>query len=134
MSERYQQLKALTDAFTASFNRHDLDATMAFFSDHAVYEEMHGPRREGKAAIRKAFEPLFSRRFGSMRFDEDDVFIDAASGKVMASWFLHLTIDGQAVALSGLDLLYFEGTQLVRKATYCKAKAPLYVAVKEADA
>ena len=44
------------------------------------------------------------------------------------------TIDGQAVALSGLDLLYFEGTQLVRKATYCKAKAPLYVAVKETGA
>lgn len=134
MSDRYQELKALTDAFTASFNRHDLDATMAFFSEHAVYEEMHGPRREGKAAIRKAFEPLFARRFGTMRFDEDDVFIDAASGKVMASWFLHLTLDDAPVVLSGLDLLYFEGTQLVRKATYCKAKAPLYLAEKPAGA
>jgi len=126
MSQRYQELKSLAEAFTETFNRHDLDATMAFFSDDAVYEEMHGPRREGKDAIRKAFEPLFSRRFGTMHFAEDDLFIDAEAGKVMASWFLHLTLDDKPVVLSGLDLLYFNGDLLVRKATYCKAKTPRY--------
>jgi hypothetical protein len=45
----------------------------------------------------------------------------------MASWFLHLTLDEKPVVLSGLDLLYFNGDQLVRKATYCKAKTPRYV-------
>ena len=127
MSERYYQLKRLTDAFTDCFNRHDLDGTMAWFREDAVYEEMHGPRREGKAAIRKAFEPLFSGRFGTMRFVEDDTFIDADAGKVMASWQLHLTLDDKPVVLAGLDLLYFEGELLVRKATYCKAKVPLYL-------
>ncbi len=127
MTDRYLQLKRLADDFTASFNRHDLDATMAFFRENAVYEEMHGPRREGKDAIRKAFEPLFSRRFGTLRFVEDDTFIDVAAGKVMASWQLHLTLDGKPVVLGGLDLLWFEGDLLVRKATYCKAKVPLYI-------
>jgi len=128
MSTRHQQLKQLTDAFTATFNAHDLDATMAFFADTAVYEEMHGRVNEGKAAIRKAFEPLFARRFGTMRFDETDTFIDADAGKVMASWDLHLTLDGKPVVLSGLDLLYFSADdKLVRKLTFCKAKQPLYV-------
>jgi len=124
---RYQQLKTLADSFTATFNRHDLDACMSYFHEHAVYEELHGRRNEGLAAIRKAFEGLFSKKFGTMRFDEDDTFIDETSGKVMASWRLHLTMDGKPVALAGLDLLYFDGDKLVRKLTYCKAKQPLYL-------
>jgi ketosteroid isomerase-like protein len=128
MSNRHQQLKQLADAFTATFNAHDLDATMAFFADSAVYEEMHGRVNEGRAAIRKAFEPLFAKRFGTMRFDEADTFIDAGAGKVMTSWNLHLTLDGRPVVLNGLDLLYFnDDDKLVRKLTYCKAKQPLYV-------
>ena len=125
---RHAELKRLADAFTATFNAHDLDATLAFFTDDAVYEEMHGPIREGKAAIRKAFEGLFAQRFGTMRFDEEDTFVDAAAGKVMASWTLHLSsLDGKPQCLRGLDLLHFEGDRLVRKLTYCKAKVPLYL-------
>jgi len=129
MTTRHQQLTQLTDAFTATFNAHDLDAIMAFFTDDAVYEEMHGPIREGKAAIRKAFEPLFQKRFGAMRFAAEDTFIDADAGKVMTRWTLHLSLlDGQPMQLRGLDLLWFAGDRLVRKLTYCKAKGPLYVA------
>lgn len=126
---RQQQLRALADAFTATFNAHDLDATMAFFTEDAVYEEMHGPVREGLAAIRKAFEPLFEKRFGTMRFDGTDTFIDAEADKVMTSWKLHLTLDGKPVVLDGLDLLWFDGEKIRRKLTYCKAKQPRYVEV-----
>lgn len=128
MSHRRDELKRLADAFTATFNAHDLDATMAFFADDAVYEEMHGPVREGKAAIRKAFEALFTKQFGDMRFDEEDTFVDAESGKVMTSWTLHLSaLDGKPMKLRGLDLLHFDGDRLVRKLTYAKAKVPRYV-------
>jgi taurine dehydrogenase small subunit len=127
MSDRYTELKRLADDFTATFNRHDLDACMAFFRDDAIYDELHGRRNEGRAAIRQAFEGLFARKFGTMRFDEDDTFVDVAANKVMASWHLHLTLDGKPVALAGLDLLHFEGDKLVRKLTYCKAKQPLYL-------
>jgi len=128
MSQRHEELKRLADAFTATFNAHDLDATMAFFAEGAVYEEMHGPVRTGKAEIRKAFEALFAKRFGAMRFDEEDTFVDAEAGKVMTSWTLHLAdLDGKPMKLRGLDLLWFDGDRLVRKLTYSKAREPRYV-------
>lgn len=126
MSDRYAELKQLTDEFLGAFNRADVDAIMGFFIEDAVYAEFHGKVNEGKAAIRKSFEGLFSGRFGTIRFDEDDTFIDAQAGKVMSSWRLQLEMDGQPVALEGLDLLYFDGRQIARKLTYAKARAGLY--------
>lgn len=126
MSDRYAELQQLTDEFLGAFNRADVDGIMSFFTEDAVYEEFHGKINEGKAAIRKSFDGLFSGRFGTIRFDEDDTFIDAEAGKVMSSWRLHLEMDCKPVALSGLDLLYFDGKKIVRKLTYAKAKAGLY--------
>lgn len=126
MSDRYAELKQLTDQFLDVFNRADVDGIMNFFTEDAVYEEFHGKVNEGRAAIRKSFEGLFSGRFGTIRFDEDDTFIDVHTGKVMSSWRLHLTMEGEPVVLAGLDLLHFEGRQIVRKLTYAKARAGLY--------
>jgi len=126
MSDRYAELKQLTDEFLTAFNRADVDGIMDFFTEDAVYEEFHGKVNEGKPAIRKSFEGLFSGRFGTIRFDEDDTFIDAQTGKVMSSWRLHLEMEGQPVVLGGLDLLYFDGRHIARKLTYAKAKAGLY--------
>lgn len=126
MTPRYAELHQLSVTFANAFNQHDLDQTMSFFTPDAVYDELNGRKHEGLVAIRKAFEPLFSRKFGTMRFDEDDTFIDAEAGKVMASWRLQLAFDGKPVVLQGLDLLYFAGDKIVRKLTYCKAKTALY--------
>ena len=38
----------LTRRFTDAFNRNDLDAVMAFFSDDGVYDEFNGKRNRGK--------------------------------------------------------------------------------------
>jgi uncharacterized protein (TIGR02246 family) len=126
MSDRYAELKQLGDEFLGVFNRADVDGIMSFFTDDAVYEELHGKMTEGKAAIRKSFEGLFSGRFGTIRFDEDDTFIDADAGKIMSSWKLHLDMDDEPKVLAGLDLLYFEGDKITRKLTYVKAKVGLY--------
>jgi uncharacterized protein (TIGR02246 family) len=126
MSNRYDELKQLGDEFLGVFNSADVDGIMSFFTEDAVYEELHGKINEGKAAIRKSFETLFSGRFGTIRFDEDDTFIDADANKVMSSWKLHLDLDEQPMVLAGLDLLYFEGSKITRKLTYVKAKTGLY--------
>lgn len=54
MSTRRDELHALTLEFLDAFNRNDLDALMAFFTDDAVYDELNGrpnetPRYEAQA-------------------------------------------------------------------------------------
>ena len=127
MSDRYQQLAELEQKFLAVFNNADVDGIMGFFSDDAIYGEVHGKVRGDLAAIRKSFEKLFSGQFGDVRFEPVDTFIDAETDKVMSSWRLHLELDGKQVALEGLDLLYFRGDKIYQKLTYGKAQTPLYV-------
>lgn len=116
----------LTRRFTDGFNRNDLDAVMAFFSDDGVYDEFNGKRNRGKAAIRAAFEPQFSGAFGSMKFLEDDIFVDAEADKAIISWRCTLFVNGKPTSWRGLDLLHFVGACVVSKHTYAKARVPLF--------
>ena len=120
------QLLELTNRFMEVFNRNDLDAVMSFFANDAVYDEFNGKRNEGKVAIRAAFTPQFTGAFGKMQFLDEDLFIDAGTGKVMASWRCTLEVKGKPTSWRGLDLLHFKGNKLVRKITYAKAKVPLF--------
>lgn len=83
MTEKIQTKIA---AFADAFNRNSLDDVMSFFSDDAIYEPGDGKRHEGKAAVRKAFEPQFSGAFGAMEFVAEDVIIDADNNKVVFTW------------------------------------------------
>ena len=121
-----QQLIDLTTGFVEAFNRNDLDTVMSFFADDAVYDEFNGTRNEGKAAIRAAFTPQFTGTFGTMQFLDEDLFVDADTGKVMASWRCTLEVKGRPTSWRGLDLLHFQGGKLVQKLTYAKAKIPLF--------
>jgi len=120
------KLIEMTRTFTDAFNRNDLDAVMAFFSDDGVYDEFNGKRNRGKAAIRAAFEPQFRGVFGKMEFLEDDIFVDSESGKAMISWRCTLSVNGKPTSWRGLDLLRFVGQCIVSKRTYAKAKAPFF--------
>lgn len=127
MSER-ERLVRLTNDFLAAFNRADLDAVMSAFAPDAVYDEFNGRHNEGLAAIRAAFEPQFTGAFGDMKFLDEDLFVDAETGKVMASWLCTLEVKGEPTSWRGLDLLHWKGDKLVRKLTYAKAKVPLFEA------
>jgi len=120
-----QQLIELAARFVDAFNRNDLDAVMSFFADDAVYDEFNGRRNEGKEAIRAAFTPQFTGAFGKMQFLDEDLFVDADTEKVMASWRCTLEVKGRPTSWRGLDLLHFKGDKLVHKLTYAKAKVPL---------
>ena len=124
MSARRAELVALTTRFVDAFNQQDLDGVMRFFSPEAVYEDSRGGSHTGHAAIRAAFEPLLNGARGRIRFDEEDFFTEVETDKVMASWRLHMEIDGKPVSMRGLDLLHFEGEHLVRKLAYCKSASP----------
>ena len=121
-----EELIEITRRFLDAFNREDLDAVMEFFADDGIYDEFNGKRNVGKAAIRAAFVPQFTGAFGAMRFLDEDLFVDAVTGKVMASWRCTLTVKGQPTSWRGLDLLHFTHGKLVQKLTYAKAKYPLF--------
>jgi len=126
MTTRRTELASLVSDFAACFNRNDLDKLMSYFAHDAVYEEVNGPVNQGLERIRAAFEPLFSGKFGAVTFTPRDLFIDTDADKVMASWDCHLTMDGVAKVLEGLDLYHFRGDKIVRKLAYCKARQPRY--------
>lgn len=119
------QLMELTRHFLDAFNRNDLDAVMSFFADVSFYDEFNGKRSAGKTAIRAALMPQFQGAHGEMQFLDDDIFVDAETGKVMASWRCTLTVKGEPTSWRGVDLLHFAGRKVVQKLTYAKAKVLL---------
>lgn len=119
-----EELVRLVRDFTQAFNREDLDAVMGYFADDAVYDEFNGTRSVGKDAIRKAFAPQFAGAYGRIRFHEEDLFVDAESGKAMVRWTCTLENDERFGGWRGLDLLHFRGERLIEKHTYAKAELP----------
>jgi ketosteroid isomerase-like protein len=119
------QLMELTRHFLDAFNRNDLDAVMSFFADVSFYDEFNGKRSAGKTAIRAALVPQFQGAYGEMRFLDEDIFVDAETGKVMASWRCTLTVKGEPTSWRGVDVLHFAGRTVIQKLTYAKAKVLL---------
>ncbi len=72
--------------FTRAFNENDLDGVMEWFAEDSVYDQFDGAQARGQGEIRRAFEPQFAGAFGSMKFIEEDLFVDADERKVMISW------------------------------------------------
>ena len=124
MSNRRDDLIRLTEEFVDAFNRMNLDDVVNFFATDGVYEDSTGGRHVGHEAIRTAFEPLVGGSRGKIRFDGEDIFVEAESGKVLASWRLNLDKDGNVSVIRGIDILEFTGDKLKRKGAYMKVDKP----------
>ncbi len=114
---RRDELAELTAGFIAAFNDNDLEAMMSYFAPHGVYDEFNARINEGAEAVREAFTPQFSGAFGEMKFLDEDLFIDEATGKVMASWRCTLTVKGEPTSWRGLDLLWWATSWSARSPT-----------------
>jgi len=118
-------LADLVVRFTDAFNANDLEGVMALMAEDAVYEEFTGVINRGKAAIQAAFVPQFRGDFGKMRFDAEDLFVDATSGKALIRWVCRLETKRGPAGWRGLDILHVENGLVTQKLTYAKAKVPL---------
>jgi len=118
-------LADLVVRFTDAFNANDLEGVMALIAEDAVYEEFTGTINRGKAAIRAAFVPQFRGDFGKMRFDAEDLFVDAEGGKALIRWVCRLETRRGPAGWRGLDILHVENGLVKQKLTYAKAKVPL---------
>lgn len=122
-----ESLAERTASFLAAFNAMDLDGVMSHFADDGIYEEFNGRTSKGRDAVRAALTPQFDGVFGDMKFIDEDLMIDAQTGKVMASWRCTLDIKGEPTSWRGLDAMTFNvDGKITHKLTYAKTKAPLF--------
>ena len=119
-------LADLVVRFTEAFNQNDLEGVMALMAEDAVYEEFTGVINRGKASIRAAFVPQFRGDFGKMRFEAEDLFVDATIGKALIRWICRLETKRGPAGWRGLDILHVENGLVKHKLTYAKAKVPLF--------
>ena len=120
-----EQLADLVVRFTDAFNKNDLDGVMSFMPEDAIYDEFTGTINRGAAAIRAAFVPQFRGDYGAMRFDTEDLFVDATAGKALIRWQCVLETRRGPAAWRGLDIIHVVNGRITEKLTYAKAKVPL---------
>jgi ketosteroid isomerase-like protein len=106
-----------------AFNRHDLDAIMAFFADDAVLEtprglDPWGNRFVGKAAVREGLAARFAG-IPDVRYSEDRHWVCGDRGA--SEWLLTgTTTAGERIAVRGCDLWEFRAGLIARKDSYWK--------------
>jgi len=117
-----ETLQAIVDAF----NRHDLDAVMAFFAEDAVLEMPRGPhpwgqRFSGKAAVREGLAARFAG-MPDVHYGDDRHWVSGDFG--VSEWTLTGTRPGgERVEVRGCDHYTFRAGLIVRKDSFWKIVA-----------
>jgi steroid delta-isomerase-like uncharacterized protein len=114
-------------AVLEAFNRHDVDAIVAFFTDDAVFESPRGPghwgrRYAGKAQVREGIAARFAG-IPDVHYGEDRHFV--AGDRGVSEWRLTgTTTAGARIDVRGCDLWEFRDGKISRKDSYWKIVEP----------
>ena len=109
--------------FLEAFNRHDLDAIMAFFADDCCMDLPRGPepwgtRLTGKDQVRAGCASRFAG-LPDAHYGEDRHWVCGDMG--FSEWTLTgTTPSGERVEVRGTDHLEFRGGKIVRKNSFWK--------------
>jgi ketosteroid isomerase-like protein len=114
---------AVMEEVLDAFNRHDLDAIMAYFADDATLDmprgtDPWGSRCVGKAAVREGLATRFAG-IPDVHYSEDRHWVSGDRG--VSEWLLTgTTTAGERIAVRGCDHWEFRDGQIVRKDSYWK--------------
>ena len=101
-----------------AFNRHDLDAIMAAFSDECVFEAPRGPdpwgtRFVGKDRVREGLAARFAG-IPDVHYGNDEHF--ACGDRGVSEWTLTgTTTEGERIEVRGCDLWTFDADNKIRR-------------------
>ena len=115
-------------AFADAWNRHDVDAIMAFMTDDCVFEASAGPdvcgtRYAGRDAVRAGFAEVFAT-FPDARWSNPRHFVRGDRG--VSGWtFTGTRADGSRVEVHGCDLFTFRDGKIALKNSYRKNRPPI---------
>lgn len=111
------ETEAVIDRFNEAFNRHDIDALMALFTDDCVFENTSpvpdGARYEGQAAVRAFWEEFFANS-PRAHFETEDSL--AAGDRCVVRW-RYSWGDGH---IRGVDLFTVRDGKVAEKLAYVK--------------
>ncbi len=115
-------------AFSAAWNRHDIDALMSFMSDDCVFQTAAGPqacgaRHVGLLAVRAAFESAWLN-FPDAQWINDRHFVQGDFG--VSEWtFTGTSPDGTRVEADGVDIFTFKNGKIQIKNAFRKNRPNL---------
>ena len=109
-------LKATFDAF----NRHDIDGVMTHFAEDCVFytvagEHEYGNKVEGKAAIARAFEAVWTT-MPDVEWADHTHFLSEDGSRGVSQWTFRATNpDGSRTEVQGVDLFRIRDGRIVEK-------------------
>ena len=115
-------------AFADAWNRHDVEALMAFMADDCAFEASAGPDAcgtsyVGRDAVRAGFSEVF-QTFADAQWRSPRHFVVGDRG--VSEWtFTGTRADGTRVEVNGCDLFTFRDGKIAVKNSYRKNRPPL---------
>lgn len=114
--------------FAAAWNRHDIDALMAFMSEDCVFETVGGPERwgarySGREAVRAAFEAAW-KNFPDAQWNNGRHWVAGERG-VSECTFTGTAADGSRVEADMVDVFTFQDGKIRVKNAFRKQRPAL---------
>ena len=116
---------ATLEAFSAAWNRHDIDALMRFMSDDCVFQTAAGPdacgtRIVGTEAVRQAFAAAW-QAVPDAQWINGVHFVSGDFGT--SQWtFTGTAADGSRIETDGIDVFTFKNGKIALKNVFRKAR------------
>ncbi len=118
----------MLQAFADAWNRHDVDALMAFMTEDCVFEASAGPdvcgtSYAGRKAVRAGFSEVWAT-FPDAHWGNARHFVCGNRG--VSEWvFTGTRADGTRVKVNGCDVFTFRDGKIAVKNSYRKNRPPI---------